>query len=384
MSGGAGSRSSIGLLSWSLLLLLLLLCFVSFCDGFEKSLSTPPISSTPVKTQISAVQGLISRRFGAQYVNQITLTISKAESKDYFMIGPSRDSGANVNITAPNGVSLASGLYWYLRYSCNASFTWGASNQNFSKIQLPSRLPLPTGTTTVSSPVAYRYYYNTCTHSYSAVWWDWARWEEEIDWMALHGINLPLSFTGAEYSFRQLFREFGLTDNEIYQFFSGPAFLTWQRMGNIKGWAGPLGDHWIEQQMILQKQIVARQREMGMTTVLPGFAGFVPDAWVKKYPDSNVTQSSNWNRFPKEYSYVYLLQPLDKRFYELGKRFIQVQTSIYGTDHYYNADTFNELVPSSGDLNYLKQTSAAVYKGMREADPESVWLMQGWFEQFLI
>ena len=37
---------------------------------------------------------------------------------------------------------------------------------------------------------------NVCTMSYSAVFWDWARWEREIDWMALQGYNLPLAFTG--------------------------------------------------------------------------------------------------------------------------------------------------------------------------------------------
>lgn len=45
---------------------------------------------------------------------------------------------------------------------------------------------------------------NTCTVSYSLVWWDWARWEEELDWMALSGINLALAFTGQEYIWAQL------------------------------------------------------------------------------------------------------------------------------------------------------------------------------------
>ena len=27
-------------------------------------------------------------------------------------------------------------------------------------------------------------------------YWDWDRWEAEIDWMAFQGINLPLAFTG--------------------------------------------------------------------------------------------------------------------------------------------------------------------------------------------
>lgn len=44
----------------------------------------------------------------------------------------------------------------------------------------------------------FRYYQNVCTFSYSSVWWDWPRWQREIDWMALNGINLPLAFTGQE------------------------------------------------------------------------------------------------------------------------------------------------------------------------------------------
>lgn len=44
----------------------------------------------------------------------------------------------------------------------------------------------------------YRYYQNVCTQSYSYAWWDWERWEREIDWMALSGINLALAFLGQE------------------------------------------------------------------------------------------------------------------------------------------------------------------------------------------
>jgi len=44
----------------------------------------------------------------------------------------------------------------------------------------------------------FRYYQNVCTVSYSSVWWTWARWEQEIDWMAMNGINLPLAFTAQE------------------------------------------------------------------------------------------------------------------------------------------------------------------------------------------
>jgi len=74
---------------------------------------------------------------------------------------------------------------------------------------------------------------NVCTVSYSSVWWDWERWEQEIDWMALQGINLPLSFTGQEYIWTKLYNKFGLTEAELQEYFSGPAFLAWNRMGNV-------------------------------------------------------------------------------------------------------------------------------------------------------
>ena len=49
-------------------------------------------------------------------------------------------------------------------------------------------------------------------------------------------------------------------------------------MGNIDGWGGPLPQTWINNQLVLQKKILARMRSLGMIPVLPGFAGHVPPA----------------------------------------------------------------------------------------------------------
>jgi len=40
----------------------------------------------------------------------------------------------------------------------------------------------------------------------SFAWWDWTRWEKEIDWMALQGVNLPLAFTGQEAIWQKVFK----------------------------------------------------------------------------------------------------------------------------------------------------------------------------------
>lgn len=45
--------------------------------------------------------------------------------------------------------------------------------------------------------------------------------------MALNGINLALAFTGQEAIWQRLYRELNLTNDEIDEHFSGPAFLPW-------------------------------------------------------------------------------------------------------------------------------------------------------------
>ena len=146
------------------------------------------------------------------------------------------------------------------------------------------------------------------------VWWSWERWEREIDWMALHGINLPLAFTGQEAVWYQLYKGLGMTDSELQDFFTGPAFLAWQRMGNLRRWGGPLDADWRSDQADLQKKILARMREFGMTPVLPGFAGHVPGAISRIFPHANLTHTSNWSGFNSTYSSVSLLEPSDPVF----------------------------------------------------------------------
>lgn len=52
--------------------------------------------------------------------------------------------------------------------------------------------------------------------------------------------------------------------------------------------------------------------------------------------------------------------------------------SEFGTNHIYNADTFNEMEPRSSDPAYLASASKAVFEGMLGGDPDAIWLMQGW------
>nr|CAD7604254.1 unnamed protein product [Timema genevievae] len=45
----------------------------------------------------------------------------------------------------------------------------------------------------------------------------------------------------------------------------------------------------------------------------------------------------------------------------------------FGTDHVYNCDTFNEMVPSSGELDYLSAVGHATFQAMIDIDPTAIW-----------
>ena len=76
----------------------------------------------------------------------------------------------------------------------------------------------------------FRYYQNVCTVSYSFAWWNWTRWEREIDWMAMNGINLPLAFNGQEAIWQRVYLKMNLTQQDLDKHFGGPAFLAWYVM----------------------------------------------------------------------------------------------------------------------------------------------------------
>eukprot|EP01062_Namystynia_karyoxenos_P068493 TRINITY_DN6312_c0_g2_i1.p1 TRINITY_DN6312_c0_g2~~TRINITY_DN6312_c0_g2_i1.p1 ORF type:complete len:776 (+),score=181.63 TRINITY_DN6312_c0_g2_i1:103-2430(+) len=336
--------------------------------GFE----LPPrhLAATPAE-QGAAALALAQRLLGNASAAALHLTVVPGDDsgEDQYNV---TSRGGRVSISGTSGVALAQGLYWYLREYCNSTVTWGREGSGIC-VQIP--MPPPEGSGSGRSAVPLRYVYNTCTFGYTMAWWDWSRWEAEIDWQALHGVNMPLSFVGQEYVWRALYRELNVTDDELAAHFSSAAYLPWQRMGNLEGWQGPLSDAMIDRRHEVQMRILARQRALGMLPVLPGFAGHVPLGLRRVYPNASYTQSEAWNGFNS----TLLLQPADPLFPQIGQRFIELQQKLYGwTSHMYNADTFNEMNPGSSDPDYLRSSAAAVVSGMRAADPHARWVMQAW------
>ena len=269
-------------------------------------------------------------------------------------------------VRGSSGASIARGAYDFLRSAGQVHCSWEGNN-----VELPAEFPDTELKRTVS-PYRYRTFYNQCTFGYTTAYWDWKRWEKEIDWLALHGINLPLAMVGQESIWRMVWKEMGLSYEDIDEMFSGPAFLPWHRMGNIYTHNGPIPASWHEKQVELQKKIIARMRALGMQPVAPGFAGYVPKAFNTVFPDASVKRMKAFAEFDGECD-SYVLGAKDPLFREIGAKFIRKYKDIFGPVSFYLVDTFNEMIPPVGkETRYddLAEYGAAAYQSVKAGDPD--------------
>lgn len=299
--------------------------------------------------------------------------VRTADTLDVFTLS---SEGGKVVISAPDANSMAVGLNYYLKNWCETTVSWYLED----KVELPAVLPLIEEPLRVEARVDDRFFLNYCTFGYSIPWWNWEQWERLIDWMALNGVTRPLAITGQEAVWQKVWRKYGMDDDAIRAYFTGPTILPWQRMMNVDRWLGPLPQDWIDAQAKLQKKIVARERELGMKPVLSAFSGHIPMDMMAICPDAKILPVSLWDGFGEECR-TYMLHPDDPLFARIQKDFLEEQSRMFGTDHIYGLDIFNE-VDFFGDAEWdpqeLARISHHVYETLTAADSEAIWLQMGW------
>ena len=283
--------------------------------------------------------------------------------KDFFELD---QKGNRVVVRGNNYVSIATGINWYLKYYAGINLSW-----NGMQADLPEVLPPVLKKERHETDLKLRYDFNYCTFSYSMAFWDWKRWEQEIDWMALHGINLPLAMVGTDVVWKNVLEELGYTREEINAFIAGPGFQAWWLMNNLEGWGGPNPDSWYERQEELQKRILKRMREYGIEPVLPGYSGMVPHN-AKDRLGLNVADPGRWNGYPRPA----FLQPTDPQFERIAALYYQEMTRLYGKASYYSMDPFHEGGNTSGVD--LEAAGKAIWKAMKQANPRAAWVVQAW------
>jgi alpha-N-acetylglucosaminidase len=334
--------------------------------------TTLATAETNAADDFAPVRGLIER-IAPGHADDFVFQIIPAPTAQVnaFEVG-SRDG--KILLGGDSQLSLAVAFNYYLKHDALAAVSWYVDDA----VTLPKALPIPTEIIHRSTAVKDRFFLNYCTFGYTMPFWRWRDWERAIDWMALNGINLPLAQNGNEYIWQKVWRDYGLSDDQIRDFFTGPAHLPWHRMVNIDHWDGPLPQSFIDAQRDLQKQILARERELGMRPILCAFAGHVPEALKTAQPGMKIERiPPGWGGFPKADG-CWFLNPLDPKFHEIQVKFLTAQKAEYGESHYLGTDPFNEISPPSWEPSYLAATSKAIYDGMAEVDPQAIWMQMAW------
>jgi alpha-N-acetylglucosaminidase len=323
------------------------------------ALATPARASAATAAQ-DALARLIGPRAAA-----FDLRLVPGEA--FFSVTPSR---GRVRVTATSPLGLVKGAYNYLNKIGAAQFAWEGN-----RIALPAHWPQE-AITRSPAPFRHRAYLNPCAFGYTTPFWDWPRWERELDWMAAHGIDMPLAMDGQESIWRAVWQETGLSDTELADYFCGPAFLPWQRMGNIEGHGGPLPQNWITRSRDIQEKVLARAGALGMTPILPAFAGYVPKAFATRHPEAKIHKMVPWGGFHE----TYWLEPTDPLFADLQHRFLTRYSASFGEGTYYLADAFNEMKPPVGGDRFadLARYGKALFDSIHAAKPDAVQVMQGW------
>jgi alpha-N-acetylglucosaminidase len=324
---------------------------------------------------IAAARSLVSRVLPA-HAGEFSFEMISAEgSKDVFEIDA---KSGKIVLRGNSALSIAVAFNWYLHYQVKAGYDWQADQP----LSVPGSLPVPPKKIHQVCMARDRFFLNYCTFGYTFPFMGYPEWQRFIDWMAMNGINHPLLQCGQEATWLKVWESYGLSDEQIRAYFTGPAHLPWHRMTNIDKWAGPLPTSYIDGQRDLQIKILAQARELGMTPILSGFSGHVPEALKSAIANVAITRIPGaWAGFDSAFG-TWFLAPADPLFKDIQVRFLKEQSAMYGTDHLYAIDPFNEITPPSWDPQYLAQVAHSIYDGMVAGDPDAKWYQMSWTFNF--
>ena len=311
---------------------------------------------------LSAAQGVLARLLPLQ-ANQFELALIPSDGPDRYRISAEK---RHIRVEGSTPSAILFGVNWYLKYVAFVQISPDGD-------RMPdSAFPLPAVPIEGSTPYRHRYGLNENVDGYTAPYWDWPRWQREIDVLALSGINEVLIERGTDSVLYDTFREFGYSDAEIRSWITQPAHQNWQLMGNLCCFDGPISRELLKKRAGSARQILARLRELGITPVLPGFFGIVPADFLRKFPAAHVVPQGDWAGFVRPG----WLDPRDPMFAKLAESFYRHQRELFGDSTIYDMEVFQEG-GDSGDVN-VPEAARAVQSALEASHPGAAWMMLAW------
>ena len=272
------------------------------------------LSAQTVPAPVQQALGVLERTFGPLPETVELSLVEKTGDTDAYAYEVS--DGGVLSVEGTSTIALTKGFYDYVLRN-----GYGISSWTADRLALPARLP-SCPRVEVNSPFRNHLFYNVCTYGYTSPFWGWKEWEHELDWLALHGFDMPLSPIAGEAILARVWRSLGLSEEEIGAYFTGPGHFPWMRMGNMTRVDGGMSQAWFDEQIALEHQILDRMRALGMDPVFQGFAGFVPQAIAAHFPGTELI-TTHWAGHES-----YMLDPADPLFSVIGTAFSLIMLSF--------------------------------------------------------
>lgn len=304
------------------------------------------------------------RRLLPGHHRQFTLRAVSGRDGERFRV---TGGAGRITVEGTSPAVLLTGVNTYLTRVARADISW-----NGEQLDLPRQLPAVGTEITGRANVPHRFAFNDTNEGYTGPYRDWPAWERELDVLALHGINEVLVYIGSDAVYYDTFREFGYSDAELRAWIPGPAHQPWWLLQNMSGFAGPVSRQLLDRRAALARKIINRVRELGMTPVLPGYYGTVPDDFPARNPGAAVVPQGGWGGFKRPD----WLDPRTPAFAAVAASFYRHQQERYGSSTMYKMDLLHEG-GRPGDVP-VGDAARAVESALRTAHPGAVWAILGW------
>ena len=333
---------------------------------------------------IKALEGLVTRVLGEKYVSWFTFDVEDDgdPDKDYYEISM---KDGKVLIKGDNGVNIATGLNYYLKYYCKVNVS-----QETKQVDMPDSIVKVNKAIKRDTKQVVRYTYNYCTLSYTMPYYGYDEWQRELDYLMLSGINVVLDTTATEALWVLYLQNYGYTCQEAIEFVCGYTWKAWWLMGNLESTGGPVSDNWIVDTVEMARVNQRYLTVMGADLCLQTFVGTMPTDFGTKaekaladmgYPNVGdyMTATGGWCGFTRPYA----LNTTFPGFTELAETFYETQNYIYGrVNDYYAGDLLHEIsggfnLPASFDKASMSRT---VLDLLLAENDEGVWIIQSWWE----
>ncbi len=327
------------------------------------------------------IYALVERILGANYKDWFTFEITKNPKEngeiDFFEISM---KNGKVHIKGNEGVSITSGLNHYLKYYANVHIS-----QETEQVTMPQSIVNVDQMIFKETNMRFRYAYNYCTLSYTMPFWGYDKWQREMDWLALSGINVILDLSGTEAMMVNYLKKFNYNTDEAKRYITGQSYKAWWLMDNIEEYGGPVTDEWIIDNLELARTNQRKMSILGIQPVQQAFVGSLPTDFAKFAKDGlidkgfeditpHLIDQGDWANYTQP-----LLLSTDYDGYEyLAKEYYESQEFAFGQlTQYYAGDLAHEggYIP---DYLNKSEMSLKILNQMLDYNEDSIWVIQSW------